>query len=1132
MVTFEQKMESDFACRPVTCGRELMAKPRGHHVRDHHILTTLRRLSGALLCLAASPALEAGPTAPAQPNIVLILADDLGYGDLSSQNPNSKIRTPRLDSLASQGMRLSSAHAPSALCTPTRYSIMTGQFCWRSRLKSGVLNMWDEPLLAPERLTLPGMLRGNGYATGCFGKWHLGLSWPFIGAIPSGFDTTVKPTDLDWSRRIGGGPVDHGFDYFFGINLANQPPYAYIQNDRIVGVPTAQYGTVTGLQSHWAGPGVPGWDWTQVAPTIVSNAVDWLQQRSDQTPARPFFLYLALPGPHQPIAPTAEFQGTSQAGIYGDYVQELDAAVGQVLDALDAAGVANNTLLIFTSDNGPDEFTYQRLQQYGHSSMGALRGIKNDLWEGGHRVPFIARWPGIIAAGSASSQVICLVDLMRTAADLLGVQLPVNAAEDSVSFLPVLLGTATAPPRSSLILESGPGEMGVWTNNWMFIDFPTGDGHVPELEPLWFKQSRGYALTNPYPGILYNLSQDLAEGANLYQSQPALVVQLQTSLRKQRAAQVWLGSQSGSWSAPANWSLGYSPQGCDLLLSGGSNFSQSLGTNFWVNTLALRGLNQAVRLSAGGPFGLTLSNGIDLSAASSDLSISAPLTLAQSQVWTVCSNRTLTISAPVMLNASNLMVCGRGNVTLSNTVAGPGRLIFRGSGFLSLSSSNSFSGGTEISGGGFVVAQNSWALGSGAVEIPNSSTLQIEPGVSLTNTLSIAGCGAVFQSISRGAITTYHPGNATVAGPVQLSSDAGFYAHQTGGRLTLGGPITGVGNLTIMRGTGTVIFAANNLYTGATIVQGKLQLSGGPDRLPAATAVCLSNSACASLDLNGNSQTVGALSGGGANGGNVLLGNATLTINQAGPACYAGSLLGTGGITKTNTGALTLSGTCSYTGATTVSGGALVVNGTLLNSPVIVTSALLGGTGRLTGPVTIQNSGVLFPGTGLGTLTVSNDLALADGSTTCISLDAVHRNSSQIKGVGHITYGGTLVVTNLTSNSALAPGQSFQIFNASTATGQFSAITPAAGRGLGWKFSPATGTLSVVARPVLSAIIPDGNTLLLSWSGTNFHLQGQTNPLSTGLSTNWFNYPGGPVNALSIPISLSNQSVFFRLSSD
>ncbi len=1064
------------------------------------------------------------------PNIVFILADDLGYGDLSCLNPKSKIHTPRLDSLASQGMMFTSAHAPSSLCTPSRYSILTGQFCWRSRLKSGVLNMWDEPLLAPERMTVADLLHNQGYATGCFGKWHLGLAWPFLGTAPAGFDTTVTASAIDWTRRISGGPVDHGFDYFFGVNIPNQPPYAYLLNDHTFGIPTVEYPTATGLQSHWAGPGVPGWDWSQVLPTIVSNAEGWVAQCATQRPTRPFFLYLALPGPHQPVVPTSQFMGTSQAGLYGDYVQELDWAVGQLLDKLQASGLATNTLVMFTSDNGPDEFAYQRLQQYGHSSMGQWRGIKNDIWEGGHRVPFIARWPGKVAAGTSSAQVICLVDLMRTVADVLGVELPANAGEDSISFLPALLGTSKIGARSSLVLESGRGQFGLWTNNWMFIDSATGDGHDPELEPLWFKQSRGYARTNIYPALLYDLAADFAEGTNLYTRKLVLAERLQRELRRERLVQTWSGGQSGNWANRANWSLATLPQGCDLLYSniiGAASFTQTLGTNFSINSLSLGVITQRVTLLSGGPFSLTIANGIDMGSATSDLSIETPVSIADSQIWEVGSNRTLTVAAPVCLNTNELKLCGAGNVIFSNTISGAGRLKLRGAGFVLLAGSNSFTGGTEMSGGGFLVARNDFALGQGDLQIPNNSTLQVEPGVVLTNHVQIAGYGGVFQNVCRGAITLYQPGTANLKGPITLLADSGFYAPQSGNILVFSGPITGPANLTILRGMGTVEFAANNQYRGATVIQGKLKLVGGSDRLPANTQVLLSNDSGAWLDLSGNSQMLGLLSGGGGSGGNVQLGNGTLILNQVGISTYAGSISGSGGVVKTNSGTLTLAGACSYTGSTVVSGGSLLVEGLLGTVQLTVSNAVLGGTGVINGAVIVAGGGCLAPGEGLRTLTISNSLTLTERSTTEINLDPVRQVCGHIEGLRRVVYAGTLLVNNVVAPGALLVGQSFRIFSASSAAGQFSAIGPAPGPGLAWNFDPASGTLKVVAPPVLHSSVARSGNLVLSWSDPSFHLQVQTNSPAGGF-TNWFDYPLGSASPVTIFMD-PNHALFLRL---
>jgi autotransporter-associated beta strand protein len=1082
-----------------------------------------------LLWFLGNHQLTATPAPGANPNIVLILADDMGYGDLACQNPNSKIRTPRLDGLASQGMLFNSAHAPSALCTPSRYSLMTGQFCWRSRLKSGVLNAWDEPLLPPDRLTIASLLHRQGYATGYFGKWHLGMSWPFVGSTPPGFDTTVKASDIDWSRRISGGPVDRGFDHFLGVNIANEPPYTYVLNDHVVGIPDVQYATVTGLQSHWAGPGVAGWEWSQVLPTVVSNAEAWLERCAAQAQAHPFFLYLALPGPHQPIVPTTQFLGTSGAGIYGDYVQELDWAVGKVLDKLENSGAASNTLVIFTSDNGPDEFTYQRLQQYGHSSIGTLRGIKNDLWEGGHRVPFIARWPGKIVPGTESRQLICHVDLMRTFAEIVNTQVPANAAEDSISFLPAMLGKASPSARSSLVLESGPGQFGLRTNDLMFIDSRTGDGHNPELEPLWFKQIRDYPLTNTYPALLYDLGRDPAEGTNLYAKEFPVAAKMKAWLGKQRAMQTWDGLVSGDWTVFANWSQSNSPAGYDLVYSnsiGSANYTQQLCTNFNVNSLIFEASAQPVTLWPGGLFTLTISNGIDLRLAASDLTIQAPVALAQSQSWNISGNHTLTVGAPVSLKDCELMICGSGTVNLTNAVSGTGRLLVRSSGVVSLAGNNSFTRGTELSGGGFLVAKSSHALGMGSLEIPNNSTLQVEPGVALMNPITAAGRGVGVQNVHQGAIIVSGAGSGTLDGSVNLSDNTAFRATQSDSVLIFNGPITGDANVTVLPGAGTVIFGGKNVYTGATYVQGTLKLAGGPERLPARTALLLANSPGALLGLD-KDQTAGMLSGGGTGGGDVALASGTLIVDQDTDTIYAGSLKGAGGLIKTNRGMLSLTGVSTYTGMTRVSGGALVVNGTLRDSAVMVSDgALLGGTGTITGPVTIENSGSLS--LGLGTLTISNDLILAEGSRTSVEVDPVRHVLGRVQGLSSLSCGGTLVINNVTTTGSFTVGERFRIFDTAAAAGQFSSIVPAPGPGLAWNVATA-GLLKVVAQPILRASRTDAHHVLVSWSDPSFHLQLQTNFLSGKRNTNWYDYPGASTSPLIIPIDLSNQALFLRL---
>jgi autotransporter-associated beta strand protein len=825
------------------------------------------------------------------------------------------------------------------------------------------------------------------------------------------------------------------------------------------------------------------------------------------------------------VVPNTRFTGTSQAGLYGDYVQELDWAFGQMLDTLQTSGAATNTLVIFTSDNGPDEFTYQRIQQYNHSSMGGLRGIKNDLWEGGHRVPFIARWPGQIAAGTSNSQVICHVDFMRTVADLVGAQLPAHTAEDSISFLPALLGGTPSSVRSSLILESGQGQFGLWTNRWMFIDSSTGDGHNPEFEPVWFKQNRGYALTNTYPALLYDLTRDVAESTNLYTQQAALSSQLQTLLRHQRGIQSWCGTQSGSWTNCANWSQNNLPAGSDLIysnLTSSAVFTQILGTNVSINSLSVLSLAQPLTVQPGGPFSLTIANGIDMSLASADLALNTPLVLSESQVWTVTSNRTLKANGPISLGGSDLMISGHGNVVASNTISGTGRLTIRGSGFVLLGGNNTYSGGTEVSGGGFLVAQTSGALGSGSVDIPNNSTLQVEPGVWLRNALTIQGYGGTFRNLTYGAVTLYHAGRAEIQGPITLIKDAAVGAHAPGGVLTFTGAISGDANLTILPGDGVVVLATNTVYTGKTFVQGELALSGD-ERLPPTTQVCLANSTNASLELGNHHQTIRLLSG----GGKVTLANGTLVIDQDIPSVYAGALNGTGEVVKTNSGVLTLAGANCLKGTATISGGGLQVNGMLRDSSVVVRNATLSGTGVITGPMRVEAGGILSPGPGLGTLTISNSLTLTENSTTSIQLDSFRRTAAGVAGPGHVHYGGLLLVSDISATPNLTAGQSFRIFYASSATGQFSAIQPSPGPGLAWAFYPADGRLTVLAQPNLHASQLDTNHFIVTWSGAGFRLQAQTNSISPS-AANWFNYPGA-TSPITVPFDPSNRALFLRL---
>ncbi len=484
--------------------------------------------------LAVTQGRAAAPAA-ARPNIVYILADDLGYGDVGCYNHDSKIPTPELDRMAGEGIRFTDAHAPDAVCTPTRYGVLTGRYCFRSRLKSGVLGPWGAPLIEEGRLTVPELLRRHGYATACLGKWHLGWEWPTTdGRPPSSQDGLGN---IDFAKPIPGGPTARGFDYYFGVDLPNYPPYCFIEGTHTVGVPSLAAPMTKGGFNR-PGPMVPGWNLTNILPELTVRAVRYLENAA-QSP-QPFFLYFPLTAPHYPVVPAAEFKGRSRAGDYGDFVAQVDATVGAVLDALRRTGLAANTLVIFTSDNGPEcvelyPGAYDRILEFGHRSMDGLRGVKRDTWEGGHRVAFLARWPGHIPAGAVSAETICHVDLMATCAAILGAGLPPDAAEDSYDILPALLGKHRRTPiREATVLHGGDGKFAIRQGRWVLIDASTGDGNGKRGEPEWFKQERGYQADS-FPGQLFDLQDDLSQRRNRYGEQPRVVARLKALLEKYKA---------------------------------------------------------------------------------------------------------------------------------------------------------------------------------------------------------------------------------------------------------------------------------------------------------------------------------------------------------------------------------------------------------------------------------------------------------------------------------------------------------------------------------------------------------------------------------------------------------------------
>ncbi len=495
---------------------------------------TIGSIALNLTLVLATSALADVPATPSRPNIVYILADDLGYGDVGRLNPSSKIATPALDRLAAEGATCTDAHSGSAVCTPTRYGLLTGRYAWRSRLKRGVLGGYSPPLIEPGRMTVASLLVEQGYSTICVGKWHLGMTWPLKGGPPISGDGYAAESRVDFARPILDGPTSKGFGQYFGISASlDMPPYVFIEGDRVVAPPVARQSKAGYVRE---GAKDPGFRFDGVLPALVDRSTRFIAEEAARQPARPFFLYLPLNAPHTPIAPSAGYKGTSGAGDYGDYVREVDASIGRVLRALEDGKVAGETLVIVTSDNGPETLAYARAREYQHYSMGQLRGVKRDAWEGGHRVPFFARWPGRIPAGSVVEETICHVDLMATVAAILGVPLPNDAAEDSVDILPALLGRKSEKPlREATVHHTGSGGFAIRQGPWVFIDAPTGDDNGGKnKEPEWLKEERGYT-SHDQPAELYDLAHDLGEHKNLYADHPEVVGRLKALLGKYKA---------------------------------------------------------------------------------------------------------------------------------------------------------------------------------------------------------------------------------------------------------------------------------------------------------------------------------------------------------------------------------------------------------------------------------------------------------------------------------------------------------------------------------------------------------------------------------------------------------------------
>ena len=477
-----------------------------------------------------------------QPNVLILYADDLGFGDLGCYNKESRIPTPNLDRLASESVRFTDGHSSSGICTPSRFAMLTGRHHWRDF--HGIVNAFGDSVFKPERLTLPEMLKEKGYKTAAIGKWHLGWNWDAI-RNKEVRATTVQdgrrkkqqlgPEAFDWTKSIPNGPLDHGFDYYFGDTVINFPPYCWIENDKVVKAPdtlmqTGKWKKIK--EGGWEcrpGPMVTGWDPYQNIPTTTKKGVEYIKKAANAE--EPFFLYFAYPAPHAPIIPNDEFDGKSKAGPYGDFVYETDHSIGQLLQALTDSGQAENTLVIFSADNGPEHYAYARDVKFDHWSAHPFRGLKRDAYEGGHHVPFMIKYPGVTMAGTVNDALVSQIDIMATLASVVGYDLPEkNAAEDSHDLLPLLKGEAKSI-RTSHVHNTFDHTWAFREGDWVLI---TGkSGHHSRVTKEWLKK-HDYPKTESKQARLFNLREDIGQRNDLAAKHPEKVRSMKASLAQIR----------------------------------------------------------------------------------------------------------------------------------------------------------------------------------------------------------------------------------------------------------------------------------------------------------------------------------------------------------------------------------------------------------------------------------------------------------------------------------------------------------------------------------------------------------------------------------------------------------------------
>lgn len=480
------------------------------------------------------------------PNIVFILADDLGYGDVGCYNAESTIPTPNLDRLAEEGMRFTDAHSPATVCTPTRYSLLTGRMCFRtnrSRVFSGV---GGPCLIEGDRLTLPEMLKGTGYATAIFGKWHVGMS--FFNQEGNRIESKglAGAKEIDFSRAVKGGPIEHGFDQFYGTACCPTTDwlYAYIEGDRIPVPPVKQVDKSTLPKHPYANdcrPGMiaPNFDLEEVDLVFLKKSQEFLKKQVSKKPKQPFFLFHSMQAVHLPSFPAKQFQGKTKSGPHGDFIFQMDWIVGELMKTLDELGVSDETLVMFGSDNGPEVPTVIAMRRdHEHDGAKPWRGVKRDQWEGGHRTPFIVKWPGAVKPGSESDEMVSLTDVFATCAAVTGATFPKEAGEDSFDLSAVLKGTqGDKPLRPYLLQQTFAKKLSLRQGDWKYIDHKGSGGNNYEKKNEWAMGQYALPNTDPdAPGQLYNLKDDPGETSNLYSKRPEMRKKLKALLDESIAA--------------------------------------------------------------------------------------------------------------------------------------------------------------------------------------------------------------------------------------------------------------------------------------------------------------------------------------------------------------------------------------------------------------------------------------------------------------------------------------------------------------------------------------------------------------------------------------------------------------------